>query len=195
MNTNMTLTCAVCEQDTDCRIGYSNRIVQPLSFACPHCASLMKITLDITDAPASNFQYNSCHPSSTQPKGPFTGSNPFVDLHLDFPVRFGEYVMGNTPFMTAMRDLQCSANASPEEAIEKFQFHNQRLEQLNFFYDKSQEIKTIIRLYSGKNKQLFKKRVGEYLKEDQGTSLKPQDMKSMGNQWGQTRLIFRFSLS
>ena len=174
----MTLTCAVCEQDTDCRIGYSNRIVQPLSFACPHCASLMKVTLDISDAPESNFQFNSCHPSSKQPKGPFTGTNPFVDLHLDFPVRFGKYKMGHTPFMMAMQDLKNSTNTSPEEIYRKMQFHNQRLHQLNHFYDKSDEIKAIIRLYNGKNKQLFKKRVGDYLKKDQGSSLKAQDINA-----------------
>jgi transcription elongation factor Elf1 len=113
MNTNMSLTCEVCEQDTDCRIGYSNRKIQPLSFACPHCGSLMQITLDISNAPTSKFDFKSCHPSIKQSHGPFDGRNPFVDLHLDFPVRFGKYVMGFTPFMMAMQDLNDPSDSDP----------------------------------------------------------------------------------
>lgn len=178
MNTNMTLTCNVCEQDTDCRIGYSNRRIQPLSFACPHCGSLMQVTLDISNAPASGFQFKSCDPSTQQSGGPFNGKNPFVDLHLDFPVRFGKYVMGNTPFMMAMQDLHDPTATDPNAAVHKLEFHSQRLNQLNHFHNQSDQIKTIIRLYSGKNKQLFKKRVGDFLNNDQGTSLKPQDVNA-----------------
>lgn len=177
MNSNMALTCEVCEQDTDCRIGYSNRRIQPLSFSCPHCGSLLRITLDITNAPASDFRFKNCHPSENQPLRAFSGENPFVDLHLDFPVRFGHYVMGATPFMIAMQDLG-GEDISPEEVHNKFVFHNRRLEQLNYFHDKSEEIKTILRLYSGRNKQLFKKRVGDFLKKDQGSSLKPEDLNA-----------------
>lgn len=86
MNTNITLTCEVCEQDTDCRIGYSNRTIQPLSFACPHCGSLLKITLDISHAPKSNFRYKSCHPSENQPTKPFDGTNPFVLCGWNSPI-------------------------------------------------------------------------------------------------------------
>lgn len=179
MNSNMTLTCNVCEQDTDCRIGYSNRQIQPLSFACPHCGSLMEITLDIKDAPASHFSFKSCRPSEKKREGPFDGTNPFVDLHLDFPVRFGEYVIGLTPFMMAMQDLNDPSDPDPgEAALHKFQIHAQRLEQLNHFHDQSDQIKRIIGLYKGKNKQLFKKRVGEFLGEDQGSSTKPEDVNA-----------------
>lgn len=178
MNSNMTLTCAICHQDTDCRIGYSNRLIQPLSFSCPHCASLMQITLDISRAPASDFDFRGCVPSKHQPRGPFDGMNPFVDLHLDFPVRFGKYVMGNTPFLMAMTELRVAANGDAELAMAMVQFHSERLNQLNHFHDRADEIRAIIRLYKGKNKQLFKKRVSQFLGKDEDPSLKPQDINA-----------------
>lgn len=177
MNSNITLTCKVCDQETDCRIGYSNRDYQPLSFACPHCASLMLITMDTSNPPQTGFQFNGCKPSKDQ-RGLFTDDkNPFVDLHLDFPVRFGKYVMGQTPYMMAVEELE-GASESTEEAHGKMAFHNQRLNQLNHFHDRADEIKTIIRLYGGKNKQLFKKRVSDFLQKDLEPSLKPQDINA-----------------
>lgn len=177
MNSNMTLTCGVCEGQIDCRIGYSNRELQPLSFACPHCASLMGIELDISNAPQAKFQFEGCMPSEDQ-IAPFTDSkNPFVDLHLDFPVRFGKYVLGSTPYFMALDELR-GASESEDTAHAKMAFHNERLNQLNYFAHRSNEIKVIIRLYSGKNKQLFKKRVGAFLRKDLGSSLKPQDVNA-----------------
>lgn len=108
----------------------------------------------------------------------FEGKNPFVDLHLDFPVRFGKYVMGNTPFMMAMQDLEDATDTDPNAELNKIHFHSDRLNQLNHFHNQSDQIKTIIRLYSGNNKQLFKKRVGDFLENDQGASLKPQDINA-----------------
>ncbi len=178
MNSNMTLACAICHQDTDCRIGYSNRQIQPLSFSCPHCGSLMQITLDISRAPASDFQFRGCGRSKNQPRGPFNGTNPFVDLHLDFPVRFGKYQMGNTPFMMATAEIQATANGDAELAMAMMQFHSERLNQLNHFHDRADEVRSIIRLYKGKNKQLFKKRVSQFLGADEGPSLEPQDINT-----------------
>lgn len=177
MNANMTLTCKMCEQDTDCRIGYSNRDLQPLSFACPHCASLMRITMDTSNPPQTGFKFEGCKPSEDQQRIFTDGKNPFVDLHLDFPVRFGEYVMGFTPYLMAVQELT-STSESSEEALAKMDFHNQRLNQLNYFHDRADEIKAIIRLYSGKNKQLFKKRVSDFLQRDLDPSLKPQDVNA-----------------
>lgn len=177
MNSNMTLTCEVCEGETDCRIGYSNRAHQPLSFACPRCASLMRVTMDISNAPQTGFAFEGCHPSENQRRMFSDDMNPFVDLHLDFPVRFGKYVMGNTPYMMASQELE-EASESPDEAQAKMQFHNERLNQLNYFHDRADEVRTIIRLYGGKNKQLFKKRVSEFLGQDLGDSLKPQDVNA-----------------
>lgn len=177
MNTNITLTCKVCNEDTDCRLGYSNRVLQPLSFACPHCASLMRITMDTSNPPRTCFQFEGCKPSEDQSRMFMDDKNPFVDLHLDFPVRFGKYVMGQTPYLMASQELTITSE-SPEEAHSKMEFHNHRLSQLNHFHDRADEIKTIIRLYSGKNKQLFKKRVGDFLQQDLGPSVKPQDVNA-----------------
>jgi hypothetical protein len=177
MNTNITLACKVCKQETDCRIGYSNRDYQPLSFACPHCACLMRITMDTSNPPQTGFEFEGCEPSKDQ-RGLFTDDkNPFVDLHLDFPVRVGKYIMGHTPYMMAVQDLEDTSESS-DVAHAKMAFHNQRLNQLNYFYDRTDEIKTIIRLYSGKNKQLFKKRVSDFLQKDLGLSVKPQDINA-----------------
>ena len=73
MNSNMTITCKTCEQDVDCRIGYSNRRIQPLAFSCPHCGSQLGITLDISHAPRSEFNFDGCKPSEKQSSGPFDG--------------------------------------------------------------------------------------------------------------------------
>lgn len=179
MNTCMALTCGICESDTDCRIGYSNRLIQPLRFACPHCGSAMEVTLDTSDAPRSKFSYKNCKPSDTQPEGPFTGKNPFVDLHLDFPVRFGAYVMGMTPYMMASMELSAGpGNVAAASGFAKMAFHNRRVDQLNEFHDQADQIKAIIRLYLGANKQLFLKRVGEILGQEQGPSVKPQDVNA-----------------
>lgn len=177
MNSNITLACKVCEGETDCRIGYSNRDYQPLSFACPHCASLMRITMDTSSPPPTRFQFEGCKPSEDQ-RGLFTDNkNPFVDLHLDFPVNFGKYVIGDTPYMMAVKELEGSSESSAV-AQTKMAMHNQRLNQLNYLYDRADQIKAIIHLYSGKNKQLFKKRVGDFLQKDLGQSLKPQDINA-----------------
>lgn len=138
----------------------------------------MEVILNIKNAPASDFRFISCYPSRKEREGPFDGSNPFVDLHLDFPVRFGDYVMGHTPFLVAMERLNDPSDSDPDKTLHKLNFHNQRLEQLNHFHDHSDQIKKIIGLYMGKNKQLFKKRVGEFLAEDQGNSVEPQDLNA-----------------
>ncbi len=133
--------------------------------------------MDISDGPPAKFKFVGCIPSEDQ-IAPFTDSkNPFVDLHLDFPVRFGKYVLGNTPYFMAVQELR-DASESAEVAHARMAFHNQRLNQLNYFANRSDEIKVIIRLYGGKNKQLFKKRVGEFLRKELGPSLKPEDVNA-----------------
>ena len=106
MNSNLVLTCLTCEGDTDCRIGFSNRRIQPLQFSCPHCTTLIELTLDITNAPGYELSFKNGEPREDRQYRPFDGRNPFVDLHLDFPVTFGKYVMGLTPFMAAMGRIE-----------------------------------------------------------------------------------------
>ncbi len=84
--------------------------------------------------------------------------------------------MGNTPFMAAMKELEVAANGEHEMAMAMIQFHAERLNQLNHFHDRADEVRTVIRLYLGKNKQLFKKRVSQFLDTDESPSLEPQDV-------------------
>ncbi|MBH1590383.1 hypothetical protein I5T82_17205 [Stenotrophomonas maltophilia] len=178
MNTCMTITCSTCEQDTDCRIGYSNRLIQPIQFACPHCHSALQITLDISDAPRSSFAFEGCGPSRIQPGRPFDGTNPFVDIHLDFPVKFGGYTPGLTPWFAALNQLQDANEGDNGRAIQLSMFHSMRLNILNQLYPRAEELKRVINLYFGANKQLFQKRAAEFLGVDQEQSLLQQDLNA-----------------
>ena len=178
MNTCIQLTCETCEQDIDCRIGYSNRRIQPLEVSCPHCDSQLGITLDISDAPQAKFEFDGCKPSEPQPSGPFEGCNPFLDLHLDFPVRAGEYRMGLTPYFAAMEDLQSASGGDSEKAYAMLEFHNAHLNALNEMAERANEIKRLINLYHGKNKQLFQQRASTFLDRPEEKSLLPQDVNA-----------------
>ena len=173
----MTITCSTCEQDTDCRIGYSNRSIQPLQFSCSHCQSSLQITLDVTGSAQSAFSFKGCNPSSSPVKGPFGSVNPFVDLHLDFPVKFGSYVMGLTPWFASLNHLD-DVTGDREKSLQLSVFHSQRLDILNELYPKAEELKRIINLYHGANKQLFQKRAAEFLGEKQEQSILQQDLNA-----------------
>lgn len=86
--------------------------------------------------------------------------------------------MGHTPFMVAMEEIQTAAGGDHELAIAMLHFHSERLNQLNYFHDRADEVRTVIRLYHGNNKQLFKKRVSQFLEDEQGPSLEPQDINA-----------------
>lgn len=178
MNSCMTISCGTCEQDIDCRIGYSNRTIQPIQFGCPHCHSQIEIVLDISNAPESNFTFKGCKPSENETDASFNGRNPFVDLHLDFPVKFGEYIQGNTPWFAALELLKNSSGGDQNKAFEMYKFHSLRLDLLNQLYPKADEIKRIINLYSGNNKKIFQKRASAFLEEKEIDSLLPQDLNA-----------------
>jgi len=178
VNTCMTITCSTCELDTDCRVGYSNRLIQPIQFSCPHCHTQLEIVLDISDAPRSNFSFKGCEPSKQQANGPFLGTNPFADLHLDFPVKFGEYAPGATPWFASLAQVEEATRGDRNKAFEMSQFHAVRLHALNQLYPKAEELKRIINLYHGNNKQLFQRRAAEYLGDEQEQSLLPQDLNA-----------------
>jgi hypothetical protein len=146
MNFNQRLECNTCKENIDCRIGMSNRDVQPISFACPTCGEGILIELTL----GKGFNYKGA--KSIHFDGPFTNENPFIDLHLDFPVKFGEYKMGQTPFMMAHGRI----------GHENFTIHNTRLNALNLLYPKLEDFKRILRLYS---------KFGEKLRSE-----KPQDL-------------------
>lgn len=158
MNFNQRLECSTCKENVDCRIGMSNRDIQPISFACPTCGEGILIELSL----GKGFKYKGA--KSIQFDGPFTNENPFVDLHLDFPVMFDEYKIGHTPFMKAIGRI----------GFENFQIHNTRLNGLNLLYPKLEDFKRILRLYY-KNKKLFghlcESKFGEKLRSE-----KPEDL-------------------
>lgn len=175
MNHNMTLTCSTCSKDVDFRLGMSNRDLQPFSLACPHCSALINITI----GKGVGFKLEGAEQLSERQYGRFDGRNPFVDMHLDFPVYFGSYVMGATPFMVAIQMLQKSAEEKNiGNPMEFYQFHNSRLNQLNHFREKAEKIRNIIRLYHGQDKKLFKKQVGEFINTKESASLLPQDVNA-----------------
>lgn len=158
MNFNQRFECTTCESLVDCRIGMSNRDVQPIRFCCPSCGEAIHI--DIEDGKGVKIK----GAEAVEFEGPFTNEYPFVDLHLDFPVTFGEYKMGHTPFLKAVGRI----------GHENFGIHNARLNGLNILHSKTKELERILRLYS-KNVNLFgrlcEKEFGETLRSE-----KPQDV-------------------
>lgn len=119
-----------------------------MRFACPSCGESIGVNITfgkkIKVLGADDMDF----------RGPFDGSCPFVDLHIDFPVSFEKYEMGNTPFMRAVGRI----------GHENFSFHAMRLNALNALYPMTDELERIFRLYS-KNHKLFttlcKSRFGE----------------------------------
>lgn len=176
LNINFTLTCDTCQEDIDCRLGFSNRRIQPLRFSCPHCSSLIGLTLDTTSAPGYQLDFANAELLDDHQYGMFDGRHPFVDLHLDFPVQFGAYTPGLTPYFAAIDRLRDHGQvADPHLALAYF---NQRLNHLNYFADRSQAVTQTIRLYFGNNKQLFLKRVQELVDRPLSASLLPQDINA-----------------
>ena len=136
----------------------SNRDIQPIKFACPSCCEGIGIEL------ALGKGWKISGAKSVEFEGPFTNEYPFIDLHLDFPVMFGEYKIGHTPFMKAHSRI----------GHENFEIHNARLNALNILHPKLDEFKRILRLYS-KNPKLFgqlcESKFGEKLRSE-----KPEDL-------------------
>ncbi|QBM16069.1 hypothetical protein MARI_01490 [Marinobacter sp. JH2] len=158
MNFNQRFRCLTCETLIDARLGMSNRDVQPIRFACLSCGEAIEITI-------SDYESTKIKGANAVPfEGPFDGSNPFVDIHIDFPVSFGKYVMGQTPFMRAVGRV----------GHENYQMHNFRLESLNHLYKKVDILKRIIRLYE-KNPDLF----GKLCKKEFDEDLRSKDQKDL----------------
>ena len=136
----------------------SNRDIQPLKFACKNCGSLVGLDFKIkggTDLDTNavramlagkspgdvkvnqGVSYNIKGAKEVPIAGAFDPKLDFVDLHLDFPVAFGEYVMGRTPF------LEASARAGAEQA----EFHRNRLQLINYQFKKYPKVANLIRMY------------------------------------------------
>lgn len=117
----------------------SNRSVQPLGFACQTCAQ----TIDLTIRPTSADIVGADQIETMQP---FDQETNFVDLHLDFPVTFEKYVMGETPFMRAAQRI----------GHEEMQLHAQRLRYLDEHHGDQRVFATALKHYVRDKKTPFK---------------------------------------
>jgi hypothetical protein len=130
MNIMRSFKCESCGAITNCRIGMSNRAEQPLRFCCPDCGQPIDIVIGGKHAGVSGA-------SEIEAMGPFDDGTNFVDLHLDFPVHFGKYVMGDTPFMRAVSRI----------GAENIHLHNARLQRLDATYTTFGFFETLLKLY------------------------------------------------
>ena len=151
MNFNISVCCDTCAEKTNCRLGMSNRAVQPLRFRCASCGAPIDITM-VPDFKNIGIDIQVSGAERVKTDGFEKGVN-FVDLHLDFPVRFGEYVMGNTPYMAAAMRI----------GHEEMQLHSLRVNYLNGVYEREKEIKSILNLYKKGKSKLFKKKALAFL--------------------------------
>ncbi|MGX1743814.1 hypothetical protein ACWIEX_19865 [Bosea sp. NPDC055353] len=159
MNINMSLKCDECTNQTNCRVGMSNRDFQSLKFSCRRCGSIIGININARGADNLDIRAIEAILSSKKSKdyrkdqgvkwtitnasevvldGMFDPKIDFVDLHLDFPVVFGKYVPGNTPFMQAV------GRSGADSAV----FHRRRLAIINEQYKKYPHVVELISKYT-----------------------------------------------
>lgn len=155
----MSLKCGECSNQTNCRVGMSNRDVQPLKFSCKKCGTLIGIHVTAKGADTLDNRAIAAFQAGKKPKdvylnqgvnwtitnasevgldGMFDPKLDFVDLHLDFPVVFGSYVPGNTPYMQAV------GRSGGRMAA----FHRQRLGLINDQYKKYPQVVELISKYT-----------------------------------------------
>lgn len=156
MNFNISVSCDTCKEQTNCRLGLSNRAVQPLRFRCASCGAPIDITM-IPDFEKVDVDIQVKGAQKIYSEKFEKGVN-FVDLHLDFPVSFGEYVMGLTPFMAA----------SMRVGHEAMHMHALRVNHLNENYMREKDIKDIFTLYQKNKHELFKNKALKFLGSSMG---------------------------
>lgn len=98
LNIGKCLQCNTCSSQIDCRIGMSNRGVQPFQFACPVCEEVISFEIGSSNEDLLGAEEIDSH------RG-FGSALHFIDLHLDFPVSFGKYEQGKTAYMKAVQEL------------------------------------------------------------------------------------------
>jgi len=131
----------------------SNRAEQPLRFCCQECGSPIDI---LFGGKKSNIS------GATQVQGsePFDDKTNFVDLHLDFPVHFGKYKMGDTPFMRAAQRV----------GTENISVHGKRLDYLDSTYADFSYFGTLLKFYIrekwGPFKNAIERRFGSKVASD-----------------------------
>lgn len=126
-----------------------------MRFVCPTCKSPIDV----------DFNYKTSHEDASfhvtgainQDDVNIEDAEHFVDLHLDFPIYYGKYEMGLTPFL----------RATEMTSFENLQLFVQRIAILDQRVEESNEIKNIIRLYTTENWGVYKKKIHEYLPKDQ----------------------------
>lgn len=129
MNICKCLQCNICGTKIDCRIGMSNRDIQPFQFACPNCEERISFVFGQEDG-----ELRGANELIVNPKELFNGDNPFIDLHLDFPVYFGKYEMGMTTFMRVTREI----------SLDAYRHLNLRLDMLNHLYPMQHDLRSVI---------------------------------------------------
>lgn len=151
MNFNISVLCDVCSNQTNCRLGLSNRAHQPLRFRCKSCGAPIDITL------TPDFEAITCDiqvaGAKQIPRGAFTPEVNFVDLHLDFPASFEPYRMGHTPYMKAIARI----------GHQSMQLHAMRGNYLNEVHEASSAIKALFVLYANDKRDLFREKVWVFL--------------------------------
>lgn len=185
----MCLRCNECSNLTNCRVGMSNRDVQPLKFACKKCqnqigirittkgginidtkviSEMMKGKKNIADLyKDKDISYDISGATEIHFEGMFDPLLDFVDLHLDFPVVFGTYIPGNTPYMQAI------GRSSGEKAI----FHRDRLQLINEQYKKYPQVVELISKYTKGLTNPFISYANKHFKSGV-KSRKPQDINA-----------------
>ncbi|HBT2093590.1 TPA: hypothetical protein MPI41_003800 [Klebsiella pneumoniae] len=141
MNICKCFKCDTCNTLIDCRVGMSNRGIQPFQFACPKCEQRITFTIGCEKGDLEGAT------DILEFEGPFKGVNPFVDLHLDFPVYSGKYVKGMTTFFRVLGEIGQDA----------FGHLAHRLEVLNMLHPFKKELENAITQYKKGNINNFEK--------------------------------------
>ena len=155
MNINVILRCNTCEKLIHCRIGISYSTSQPLRFVCPTCGSPIDVDFNYETAPQdASVKFTG---ATDQEEKTIADTNHFIDLHLDFPIYYGNYVMGLTPFIRATQMI----------GVENVRHFSARIRMVDDRTKETGEIESIIRLYVTENWELYKKKIHEYLPREQ----------------------------
>jgi hypothetical protein len=141
MNINKRFQCDTCDAQIDCRIGMSNRDVQPFQFACPACEEVISFVIRPSDGELKGAIEVKAF------KEAFGDVEHFVDLHLDFPVSFKKYEQGNTAYMRAVKEL----------GLQSVGALAQRLSMLNMLYPRQRDLQRLVTQYKRGDIQRFKK--------------------------------------
>lgn len=160
MNFLQQFRCLACGIVIDTRIGMSNRDIQPFQFACPNCENNISFTLGDGDPLFKGAQ--------TVEKNEFGTTNPFIDLHLDFPADFGSYEVGKTAFLKITRAI----------GHEKYSILNAHLDGMNYVYKHRDKLQRLITQYKQRNYNTFSNLMKELPGLKKTRSLKIQDILS-----------------